>query len=66
MIGIRLDKQLSCEYICGLIQKLINDHQKNNDLTQSVITINITTCTDSLQNFAVPCIENKIVTPNNV
>jgi hypothetical protein len=57
MIGLRLDKQLSCEYICSLIQKLISSHEKNNNLTNSVLTINITNIVDSPSNFGVNCIE---------
>ena len=31
MIAINLNKNLSCEYICESIQKLINKHQKENN-----------------------------------
>lgn len=46
-ISIRLNKQISCEAMCGKIQKLINDYQKNNDMKESILTINISHIQDS-------------------
>ena len=42
MRSIRLDKQLSCEYLCGLIQKLVSDHQASTkSLENSTLVIQI-------------------------
>lgn len=42
IIGITLDKTISCENICKNIQNLVNSFQKNNpDLSNSIMTISI-------------------------
>lgn len=46
-ISIRLNKQISCEAICSKIQKLINDYQKNNNMKESILAINISNIQDS-------------------
>jgi hypothetical protein len=41
-IAIKLNKQVACEIICSKIQKLINDYQKTNNISDSILTIKIT------------------------
>ena len=39
---IKIAPNMSCEYICQIVQELVNYHNKNNtDLTDSIITIEI-------------------------
>lgn len=48
MIGINLNKDISCEYVCKIIHNLVNNYIKENgSVDNSIITINITKCIDS-------------------
>jgi len=50
--NIKLDKQLSCDYICSHIQKLINLYNAENiDLSNYVLVCELKQITDSNQNL---------------
>lgn len=58
MISITLNKQISCEYICEQVQKIVTKSQSENGTANLVLVIdikNITQTTDSL----IPKIEYK-------
>ena len=45
--AIKLDKDISCENICKILGAAINDYRNtNNDLTNSILVIDIKTITD--------------------
>lgn len=49
--SITLNKNLNCEYICSIIQKIINDHQKDHrDISNSVLILDIKDTIDSGDN----------------
>lgn len=51
MITITLNKQISCEYICEQVQKIVNKFQNSNDTANLVLVIDvkeITQTTDDL------------------
>ena len=58
-LSISLSQNLQCEYICQKIQKLISQHQQNNqDLSGSLLVIDIITPIDGGDNH-IPKIEYK-------
>lgn len=59
MIGIKLDKTVSCEYLCQKIQSVINDYQKNNIIAESILVIDIKPLTDSQENTGPLRVEQK-------
>ena len=59
MIAIALNKNISCDYICKKIEQLVRLHQEDNNLENSILTINITTSTDSPISQGVYLIEHK-------
>lgn len=49
-VSIKLDKQLSCEYICSHIQKLINFYsQQHNDLSNFLLVCELKEITTTNQ-----------------
>jgi len=51
-VGIKLDKQIDCNYICKHIQILINDFSKENiDLSQYLLVCSLKKITDTNQNL---------------
>jgi hypothetical protein len=49
--SITLNKNLNCEHICSIIQKIINDHQKDHrDISNSVLILDIKDTIDSGNN----------------
>lgn len=57
--AIKLDKDISCENICQILGKTINDYRNtNNDLTNSILVIDIKTITDDTID-TVPKLEYK-------
>ena len=57
--AIKLDKDISCENICQILSKAINDYRNaNNDLINSILVIDIKTITDDTIE-SVPKLEYK-------
>jgi len=49
-VSIKLDKQLSCEYICNHIQKLVNSYsQQYNDLSNFLLVCELKEITTTNQ-----------------
>lgn len=55
-IAISLNKNIQCDYICNQIQKVINQIQVSQDISNSVLVIDIIQITDSGDNH-IPKIE---------
>lgn len=55
-IAITLNKNIQCEDICNKIQKLVTQLQSSQDITSSVLVIDIIQITDSGDNH-IPKIE---------
>ncbi len=58
---IRIQQNISCEYICHTIQKALEKYSKTNDLSDSLIVIDIQKVTDD--NSLVPKLEYKTIEP---
>lgn len=56
---IKLDNNLSCEYICHTLEKAIASYQKNNDITDSLLVIDIQKINDDTS--LTPKLEHKIL-----
>lgn len=56
-VCIKLDKELSCEYICHQIQKLISDYLSSNTNKDILLHIDIKQITDAVE--VVPKLEHK-------
>ena len=47
MRAIKLNKEIQCEYICGIVQKIVTEYLKHNDnLSESVLVLDIRKITD--------------------
>lgn len=58
MIGISLNQDLSCEHVCKIIQRLVNDYQKDKHSLENVIlTIKIAETTEGTLSQETLCIE---------
>lgn len=55
-IAISLNKNIECDYICNQIQKIINKIQSSQDISNSVLVIDIVQIKDSDDNH-IPKIE---------
>lgn len=52
LLNIKLDKQLSCDYICSHVQNLINSYLAENiDLSNYLLVCELKQITDSNQNL---------------
>ena len=58
MIGISLNKNISCEHICREIQRIVENYSKENNLNDAILTIQINNATDGLIQDGPICIEN--------
>lgn len=58
---IKLQQNISCEYVCQTIQKALEKYSKTNDLSDSLIVIDIQKVTDD--NSLIPKLEYKTVSP---
>jgi hypothetical protein len=59
MIGIRLDKDIACEHVCKIVKDLVNSYAKENgDLTNALISINITKFSEGTIKDQILNIEN--------
>lgn len=57
LMSIKLQHQLSCEYICEHIQKMLVRYQKENDVSDCVLVFDIQKVTDDTS--LIPKIEYK-------
>lgn len=57
LVSIKLQPNISCEYICQTIQKAIIKYQKTNDISDSLLVINIQKINDDFS--LIPKIEFK-------
>lgn len=59
--SVRLDKQLSCDYLCGIIQKLVSQYQTQNGnaLENCVLVMEIKLARDSTDTFIPKITHNK-------
>jgi hypothetical protein len=63
-ICIKLDKEISCEYICHRIQEMLNKHNQNNTTNQeTVLTIDIKEIIDAVE--TTPKLEYKNIEVDN-
>lgn len=58
---IKIQENISCEYICQTIQKALTQYQKTNDISDSLIVIDIQKVTDD--NSLIPKLEYKTIEP---
>lgn len=61
LASIKLQQNLSCEYICQTIQKALTKYQQTNDTSDSLLIINIQKINDDLS--LIPKLEHKIIEP---
>lgn len=47
LVSFRLQPTMSCEYICQTLQKAIAQYQKNNDISNSLLVIDIQQVNDN-------------------
>lgn len=57
LVSIKLQQNLSCEYICQTIQKALTQYQKTNDISDSLLVIDIQKVNDDFS--LIPKIEFK-------
>jgi hypothetical protein len=47
LVSIKLDTKLSCEQLCVLLQNAVMNYQKSNDISDSLLVIDIKKIIDS-------------------
>lgn len=57
LVSIKLQQNLPCDYICHMIQKALAQYQKDNDVSDSVLVIDIKKVNDNID--SIPKIEFK-------
>lgn len=57
LVSIKLQQNLSCEYICGMLQKAMVEYQKDNDISDSLLIIDIKKVNDDIS--LIPKLEYK-------
>lgn len=57
LVSIKLQQNLSCDYICQMIQKALAQYQKDNTINDSVLVIDIKTINDDIS--LIPKLEHK-------
>lgn len=61
LASIKIEQNISCESVCKTIQKTLEQYSKNNDISDSLIVIDIQKMTDD--NSLVPKLEYKTIEP---
>lgn len=61
LVSIKIQPNISCEYICQTLQKAIEKYSKTNDITNSLIVIDIQKVTDDIS--LIPKLEYKTIEP---
>lgn len=61
LASIKIQQNISCEYICQTLQKVIEKYSKTNDITNSLIVIDIQKVTDDIS--LIPKLEYKTIKP---
>lgn len=46
LVSIKLQQNLSCDYICQMIQKALTQYQKNNSINDSLLVVDIRNIND--------------------
>ena len=55
LVSIKLENNISCDYICQKLQKAITEYQKTNDTSDSILVIDIQKIYDNVN--LIPKIE---------
>lgn len=58
---IKIQQNISCEYLCQTIQKALERYSQTNDISDSLIVIDIQKVTDD--NGLIPKLEYKTIEP---
>lgn len=61
LASIKIEQNISCEYVCKTIQKIIEQYSKTNDINDSLIVIDIQKVNDDTS--LIPKIEHKTISP---
>jgi len=59
LVSIKLQNNMSCEYICKMLQKAITQYQKDNNTDNTILVIDIKKVSDDTS--MVPKIEYKTI-----
>jgi hypothetical protein len=59
LISLKLKDSISCEHICHMLEKAISIYQKTNDITDSLLVIDIQKINDDTS--LIPKLEHKIL-----
>lgn len=57
LVSIKLQQNLSCDYICQMIQKALTEYQKTNSIHDSLLVVDIRNINDDIS--LIPKLESK-------